>query len=67
MPRIHFLNVKQGDCIVLEHNSGRTTVFDVCAGNIDRQQSALTSVLATSAMTPAPGNFRDVPLPNKSS
>ena len=58
MARIHFLNVKQGDCIVLEHNSGRTTVFDICAGNIARQRSAAPSILATSGITPAPGNFR---------
>ena len=30
MSTIHFLNVKEGDCSVIEHNSGRVTVIDVC-------------------------------------
>ena len=30
MATIHFLNVKNGDCSVIEHNSGRITVIDVC-------------------------------------
>lgn len=30
MPTIHFLNVKDGDCIGIEHNSGHRTVIDVC-------------------------------------
>lgn len=27
--RIHFLNVKEGDCSIVEHSSGRVTVIDV--------------------------------------
>jgi competence protein ComEC len=30
MATIHFLNVKQGDCSVIQHNSKRVTVIDVC-------------------------------------
>jgi competence protein ComEC len=30
MPTIHFLNVRNGDCSIIEHYSGRTTVIDVC-------------------------------------
>lgn len=26
----HFLNVKEGDCSIIKHASGHTTVFDVC-------------------------------------
>jgi beta-lactamase superfamily II metal-dependent hydrolase len=29
MPRIHFLNVNDGDCSIIQHASGRTTVIDV--------------------------------------
>ena len=58
MTKIHFLNVNEGDCIVLEHDSGRTTVFDICAGNIKRQQSTVASVLTKNEVTPYPGNFR---------
>ena len=27
---VHFLNVKQGDCSIIEHGSGHKTVIDVC-------------------------------------
>lgn len=30
MATVHFLNVKQGDCSVIRHNSERITVIDVC-------------------------------------
>jgi hypothetical protein len=30
MPLIHFLNVKDGDCSIIQHYSGRATVIDVC-------------------------------------
>jgi competence protein ComEC len=30
MPRIHFLNVGQGDCSTIEHATGHVTVIDVC-------------------------------------
>lgn len=58
MPKIHFLNVNQGDCIILEHNSGRVTVFDISAGNIERQQNTLAKALRESTFTPAKGNYQ---------
>src|SRR5690348_6672258 len=30
MPTIHFLNVKSGDCSIIEHISKHVTVIDVC-------------------------------------
>ena len=30
MATIHYLNVKEGDCSVIQHDSGRVTVIDVC-------------------------------------
>jgi beta-lactamase superfamily II metal-dependent hydrolase len=29
MSKVHFLNVKNGDCSIIEHNSGRVSVIDV--------------------------------------
>ncbi|MCY3769202.1 MAG: hypothetical protein OXG56_07565 [Gammaproteobacteria bacterium] len=58
MPKIHFLNVNDGDCIVLEHDSGRVTVFDISAGNIPRQRSALSEVPAKWDIQSAKGNYR---------
>jgi beta-lactamase superfamily II metal-dependent hydrolase len=31
MPRVHFLNVNDGDCSIIQHTSGRNTVIDVSA------------------------------------
>ena len=30
MSRFHFLNVKNGDCSIIEHNSGHVSMIDVC-------------------------------------
>ena len=30
MSTIHFLNVKNGDCSIIQHNSGHVSVIDVC-------------------------------------
>ena len=58
MPKIHFLNVNQGDCIILEHNSSRISIFDICAGNIERKEQTIQEDLAKSEISPAKGNFR---------
>ncbi|WP_175673286.1 ComEC/Rec2 family competence protein [Burkholderia ambifaria] len=34
MARIHFLNVGEGDCCIIQHNSeNRVTMIDICGGN----------------------------------
>lgn len=33
MSVIHFLNVKEGDCTIIQHDSGRVSVIDICNGN----------------------------------
>jgi competence protein ComEC len=35
MPIVHFLNVKDGDCSIIQHGSGRVTVIDVCNASPD--------------------------------
>lgn len=35
MSVIHFLNVLEGDCNVIQHDSGRTTVIDVSNAHND--------------------------------
>ena len=32
MPVVHFLNVGDGDCSIIQHGSGRITVVDICNG-----------------------------------
>ena len=41
--RVHFLNVGQGDCIIVEHAYGRLTVNDICSGNkIQKSETAMS-------------------------
>jgi competence protein ComEC len=35
MATIHFLNVLEGDCNIIQHDSGRTTVIDISNGYND--------------------------------
>ncbi len=58
MAKIHFLNVNEGDCIVLEHDSKRLTVFDISAGNAKSPQEQLLEALVKSRFGIAPGNFQ---------
>ena len=40
MSVIHFLNVKQGDCSIIQHNSGHVTIIDVCNAEEPKNLSA---------------------------
>ncbi|MBV8811995.1 MAG: hypothetical protein JO033_25285, partial [Acidobacteriaceae bacterium] len=48
MALIHFLNVKQGDCSIIQHNSERITVIDVCNAKEDSKQNRLTESVTAS-------------------
>ena len=46
MARVHFLNVGNGDCSIIEHESGRVTMIDICSGNKDESvQKAAAAIL----------------------
>ena len=63
MATIHFLNVKQGDCTVIQHNSGRVTVIDVCnASPPEAVVEALTAAMAKSERGIS-GNFQQKKYP----
>jgi beta-lactamase superfamily II metal-dependent hydrolase len=69
MPRIHFLNVNDGDCSIIQHLSGRTTVIDVSAAKkpeskrataaikLSMDESTLGTAWGTSKKAGVPGNF----------
>lgn len=38
---IHYLNVDEGDCSVIKHDSGRITMIDICCGNLSQEQQEL--------------------------
>ena len=62
MARVHFLNVGDGDCIIIEHASGRITMMDICSGNlVTSREAALTKALQLSTVR---GNFRMCQFPN---
>jgi len=63
MATIHFLNVKEGDCSVIQHNSGHTSVIDVCnAKAVEPLQEALLSQLVKSERGIS-GNFQQKKYP----
>lgn len=63
MATIHFLNVKEGDCSIIEHNSGHTTVIDVCnAKPVKLLQEALLATMDKSERGIS-GNFQQKKYP----
>lgn len=36
--KIHFLNVLNGDCTIIEHETGRISVIDICNGNCSEEE-----------------------------
>ena len=57
MATIHFLNVKEGDCSIIEHNSDRVSVIDVSNAKPSDSTSAAIQELAKMMADKAPGNF----------
>lgn len=63
MATIHFLNVKEGDCSIIEHNSGHKTVIDVCnAKTVEPMAEALMATMAKSERG-ITGNFQQKKYP----
>ena len=56
MSRIHFLNVEDGDCSIIEHDNGHITMIDICCGNIAEELNE-RSFSSTSAIEGVKGNF----------
>lgn len=55
MATVHLLNVKPGDCTIIQHNSGRNTWIDICDGNLPQQPWRAAH---SPTKTGATGNFR---------
>ena len=57
MSKIHFLNVKNGDCSIIQHNTGHISIIDVCnARKVVANESAQAA--AFSSCDSPSGNFR---------
>lgn len=58
MPTIYYLNVKQGDCSIIEHVSGHVTVIDVSNARIESiREAAASAEILRKAEKGISGNF----------
>lgn len=58
MPRVHFLNVRNGDCSIIQHASNRVTVIDVNnARNKNMEKASAYESVLTKLSAGAGGNF----------
>ncbi len=58
MPTIHFLNVKDGDCSIIQHGSGRVSVIDVCNAKPSQSQDSQSEMASARFATKSVnGNF----------
>lgn len=63
MSKIHFLNVDEGDCSIIEHENEHITMIDICCGNIVEEYiaKAFSSIMAKEGVK---GNFNQKEHPN---
>jgi competence protein ComEC len=60
MPRVHFLNVRNGDCSIIQHVSHRTSVIDVNCAFTPAEKQAVQfgmSAIYERSWKPVPGNY----------
>lgn len=50
MAKIHFLNVDEGDCSIIQHDNGKVTMIDICCGNIIEQQPFIVAFCGDAGM-----------------
>lgn len=61
MARVHFLNVEEGDCSLIQHDNGVVTMIDVCNASETEQElskSATTFSEASESLSLPKGNFQ---------
>ena len=63
MATIHFLNVKEGNCSVIKHNSRHVTVVDVCNAKIPEPLTEAISATRAKNERGINGNFRQKEYP----
>lgn len=63
MPKhtFHFLNVKNGDCSIIEHGSGHVSVIDVC--NAEKVTTPMSDLELKSITERVSGNFQQKKYP----
>jgi competence protein ComEC len=63
MAVIHYLNVKEGDCSVIQHNSGRVSVIDICNAKALTQETHDWETLLEALAKAVGGNFQQKSYP----
>ncbi len=60
MPRVHFLNVGNGACSIIQHGSGRVSLIDICNGSPVRRERTEThfAAEALSSINKPRGDFK---------
>ncbi|SRR6266480_1389851 len=58
MASVHFLNVKPGDCTIIRHSSGRTSMIDICDGNTEPPSPLLKALMEAAEAQRPRGNYR---------
>lgn len=67
MATIHFLNVGEGDCIIVQHNSDRVSMIDISCGNLTEIQESSNRLIKSSGLVGSNtgGNFNMKAYPTK--
>jgi competence protein ComEC len=67
MATIHFLNVREGDCIVVQHNSGRVSMIDISCGNLSAIEESTNKFIKAAGLanTGGSGNYNMKAYPTK--
>lgn len=55
MAQLHFLNVGEGDCSVIQHNDGTVTMIDICCANL--ATNTIEKSFSTESFKGLRGNF----------
>ena len=63
MAKIHFLNVEEGDCSIIQHNNGHVTMIDICCGNVDTKEMKPQLYPLSESMKGINGNFNQKSYP----
>lgn len=58
MSTIHFLNVDEGNCNIIQHDSNRITVIDVCCAHLDTKKSLQTVIDEAFSVNNLKGNYK---------
>jgi beta-lactamase superfamily II metal-dependent hydrolase len=57
MAKVHFLNVEEGDCSIIQHENGNVSMIDVCCAEALENALVQKALSANESLTGIKGNF----------